>query len=336
MYTYTLRDRLLQYKALPLPTFPADVVVSVHLMPLVPFGGTPGRTRTATPEIDMKLRVNVSTGQAALEAVTPLFDPLNASIKVLDTDFSIARNIVTVRSRCASQQDLTDLIAAVFYALPATLNVYIADVPFATHAWGTVGSNEFQWNFEPSELLVQTIVSKSRENQEELVTNAWKQVVLLAASRRLSAAAYYFHVGCRLLTAGYNRFEFMADALLNFAKALQAAFGDRRDTVREELRKLNAYTDAEIEGKFLSALFLRSEFDVAHVSLGFLNRKQLRVLHDYTNIAEHSLRNLLQKLFERVASKQYVMLSDTPMDLSQDKQEILDRLETNIAPFIGK
>ncbi len=85
----------------------------------------------------------------------------------------------------------------------------------------------------------------------------------------------------------------------------------------------------------MSALFLRNEFDVAHANLSSLTRTQLRVLHDYANIAEHSVRDLLQKIFEQVGSHQYSMPLDTPTELSQDKQRILDRLEANIRPYVA-
>jgi len=58
------------------------------------------------------------------------------------------------------------------------------------------------------------------------------------------------------LTAGFNRFEFAAEALLNLAKSLQSTFGESRDEVRAELEKLQIFSEAEIEFRNLYARLL--------------------------------------------------------------------------------
>jgi hypothetical protein len=67
-----------------------------------------------------------------------------------------------------------------------------------------------------------TVTSKT--NQERLITNSWRLIAVVANSRRLMGGLHYFHVACQLLTAGFNRFEFAAEALLNLAKSLQSTF----------------------------------------------------------------------------------------------------------------
>src|SRR6266550_2188681 len=96
-------------------------------------------------------------------------------------------------------------ISTVYYALPAVLNVYLPDIPFPTHAWGRLGNSEFRWIFESSGDGLATVTSKT--NQEWLITNSWRLIAVVANSRRLMGGLHYFHVACRLLTAGFNRFE---------------------------------------------------------------------------------------------------------------------------------
>jgi hypothetical protein len=125
----------------------------------------------------------------------------------------------------------------------------------------------------------------------------------------------------------------MAEALLNLAKSLQSLFGQVRDDIRAGIDKLNCFSNAEIEGKFLPAMVLRDQFDVAHVSLSMLDREQLRTLHDYTDLAEDSFRMLLKTILTRVESGEYALAADPGSSLSGDKQAILRKLRENITPF---
>jgi hypothetical protein len=109
-------------------------------------------------------------------------------------------------------------------------------------------------------------------------------------------------------------------------------FGETRDAVREGLRKLNKYSEDEIEGKFITALVLRSEFDIAHVSLADLTREELRTIHGYSQIAEREIRGMLTTLLERVESKDYIP-EDGPDEgiLPENKNKILKKIRANLS-----
>jgi hypothetical protein len=92
---------------------------------------------------------------------------------------------------------------------------------------------------------------------------------------------------------------------------------------------LGGYTEEEIEGKFITAMVLRSEFDVSHVSLSLLTRGQLAVLHRYTRVAEPAFRDLLKRVIARVSDGTYSLLPDTDEGLGHEKQAILDRIDRN-------
>jgi hypothetical protein len=261
---------------------------------------------------------------------------VDASLDIADTNFLVKQNVVTVSSRCGSSQDLADLISIVYYAFPAILNVHLPDIPFPTHAWGGLGDSEFRWIFEPSGILGSATVT-SKTHQERLITNSWRLIAVVANSRRLMGGLHYFHVACRLLAAGFNRFEFAAETLLNLAKSLQSTFGESRNQVRaelEKLEKLQIFSEAEIEAKLIPALVLRNEFDVGHVSLDLLTGDQLRILHEYTNLAEEAFRNLYARLLEKLEAGEYSLRPDVASVPSPNKEAILRRLAKNIKPFV--
>ena len=158
-------------------------------------------------------------------------------------------------------------------------------------------------------------------------------MVTVTLNNRLMGGLHYFHMACRLLAAGHNRFEFMAEALLNFSKSLQSLFGESRDDIRAELKKLKVFTDDEIEAKFITAMFLRSEFDVAHASLSTLNQDQLKTLHKYTNIVEGAFRKLFEDLLEKVEKGEYTLPPDVKPVLKREKRKILEIIKRNIKPF---
>lgn len=337
MLIYRLQERTFDIPQGTQLEFPNDVIVDLKVYPDVPFGGVIGPSRNVVTDAEMHLKVNLSTGRTmAQRANKPLFDTINLALDVADTHFEINGNQVRVKSKCTSLQDLQDLISALFYAFPAVLNIYFPDPPTIIHATGQVGDIPFKWLYKPSQLITSTIVT-SKKNQETLVSESLRNVALFSniSNRRLIGALHYFHVACRLLAAGSNQFEFLSEAILNFSRCLQSLFGDRRDSVRKELRKLN-YSDVEIETKFISALILRNEFDVAHVSLSILSKEQLKTLHDYSKIAEGSIRELLKSVIEKIKNGEYTPNTEQVISLSNDKAHILRKFQKNLDEFTVK
>jgi hypothetical protein len=329
-----LRERIFQYIDGGNPKFPADASINVTLQPLTQFGGIPGESRNSVADQIMKANFNLSTGRTKIRCEQQLFEPVESSISIENIRFQIKKNVIKVNSRCESQQDLNDLISTLYYAYPAVLNIYLPDVPFPTHAWGTIGKHKFKWIYDPIGIPPQLTIVTSKTNQEQLAVNSWQQIAIVADNRRLMGGIHYFHVACRLLEAGYTRFEFMAEALLNFAKSLQATFGESRDNVRKELTKLDTFEKVEIEAKIIPALILRNEFDIAHVSLSMLNHEHLKTLHQYTHLAEGSYRKLFGDLIEKIESKTYLLPPIGTPVLSPEKEYSLKRLAKNIKPFI--
>lgn len=310
MLIYQLRERIIRFATGANVQFPNKATVNIELTPPVPFRGTTGLSRQATGGQKIVLSSDYSTGRMQCEIDTPLFDKVIACTDANGEKFEINGCLVSVHSQCA------------------TLHA-----PRPTRAWGKLGEAPFHWLFEPSELLTMVTVT-SKTHQEQMIVDSWKIVRKISINPGLLAGLFYFHVGCRLLQAGQNRFEFMGEAILNFAKCLQSLFGESRDSVRAAIKQVGKYKAEDIEAKFLPALVLRDEFDVAHVSLAALSREQLKVLHQYTDLAENAFRELLTQLLARIREDTYCLPhSDTPI-LSSKKQKILERFDRNIRPFI--
>jgi hypothetical protein len=278
--------------------------------------------------MQLKARANLSTGKFMTESSMPLFDPVRTSIVDGRVDFQITGNRATAEIMNASFDDFTSLLNILYYSFPVFLNVLIPESPYALYAWGTVGLDKFQFQFEPTEVRCSATVT-SKEGQEERVTLSWRRALKLSAHRRVLNGLHYFHVATRLLEVGFNRFEFMSESLQNIAKALQSIFGESRDSVRAELVKLGYQTD-EIERRFIPYLVLRNEFDVSHVNLAMLTREQFKTLHEYSDQAEATFRGLFQRLLEKVDSGKYAVLPDTKSSLSQDRIKVLEKLTANL------
>ena len=103
--------------------------------------------------------------------------------------------------------------------------------------------------------------------------------------------------------------EFLAEVLLNLAKALEVLFppkgdGRVRDAVRAGLLTLG-YSEENIEADYIPVMALRNELDVGHVELGLLARDHLEVLHAYTERVEKPFRDLLKTLLDKVEANEF-------------------------------
>jgi hypothetical protein len=131
-----------------------------------------------------------------------------------------------------------------------------------------------------------------------------------------------------LAREGRTAGEFVAEVILNLAKALEVLFppsGDRgtRNAVRAGLRSLGLSED-EIEGNFLPAMALRNEMDVGHVELGLFKMNDLKIIHAFTERAERAFR----KMFERLLTAVEAGTFDLPSyDVSTPRKQALDLVE---------
>lgn len=297
MLTYQVRPRVLRIPDGCRLEFPAEVEVSLYLKPLQPFGMAPGGGLTAVRCTGARVLFDANTGQHSIESRLPLA-PLDVRIIEPNRRTTLEGNRVTVRERCESNRGLTQLLESLYFGLPLLLALEFADPPIVERVDGRVGAVPFRW--ELSEWQAAFVVT-TQTQQEERFATAWNRfdIVSVPERRRLLAALHYFHIACRLRREACTPGEFLAESLLNLTKVLEVLYGPSRDNVRTSLAKLG-YTTEQIERDFIPAMLLRNSVDVGHPMLGLLKPRQLETLQRYTDRAEGSFRELLQRIFRAI------------------------------------
>ena len=204
--------------------------------------------------------------------------------------------MLTISQHFESNQELTETIDGIYFAMPALLSVEFADPPYVQRVSGAVGSVGFRWELKEWKMHFRTT---TQEQQESRAAVSWERIGLLSASgrRRLLAALHYFHVALRLSREGSIAGEFMPEMILNLSKVLEVLFppdgaGRTLDAARRGLTALG-FSRTEIEGDYIPAMALRNEIDVGHVVLSLFTREQLALIHGYTDHAEEAFRILI-------------------------------------------
>ena len=118
---------------------------------------------------------------------------------------------------------------------------------------------------------------------------------------------------------------------LNLSKVLEVLFppkgsGKTRDAVRAGLLSLG-FSETEIEADYIPAMALRNEIDVGHVDLSLFKADHLALIHGFTEHAETTFRNLLKRLFERLASDDFEITQYDPAPASGKAVEIVKRIK---------
>ena len=327
MLTYQVRPRILRFDAERVPTFPGEGKVNFYLQPPQPFGVTADGGRTAVRAVKAHALFNANTGSHTIESADPL-SPLEVKIEEPDREVELNGSVFTVSQEFQSPEEMSTLIEAVAYVLPSLINVSFYDPPYVERVDGVLGGSNFRWELREWKMQF-GITTQSR--QEKHVIKAWQRIDVLSESkrrRRLTAGLHYFHIACRLSRVSVTAGEFMAEAVLNFSKSLEALFppegdGMTRDAVRKGLRAIG-YEDLQIEKEFIPAMALRDNIDVAHVGLCIFNLDQLRVIHEYVERAESTFREMFERLFSAIEKDEYQV---EPHELSYPSKEVVDMIE---------
>lgn len=302
MLTYQVRPRVFRLEGASAMAFPADGEISFHFSPAQPFGVEAGYGHTAVFNAEAQVLFNANTGGHSIESKQPL-KPLDVTIMEPDRTIQLAGQTLTITQSFESNEQLTELIEGLYFAIPMLLAVEFADPPIITSVNGSVGAVDFRWELTNWKMRFQTT---TQEKQEQLVASSWNRLGFLSklGSRRLVAALHYYYVALRLSRRGEMPGEFLAEMLLNFSKVLEVLFppienGKTRDAARAGLRKLD-FSEVEIEADYIPAMALRNEIDVGHVHLALFTRDQLAIIHGYAEHAEGAFRKLFGRVFERL------------------------------------
>lgn len=326
MLTYQLQTRRFVVESGPPFSFPNGVILEIKLGPSYAFGAdaTPGRTAVKSHRAE--LLINANTGKWVVQSDPPL-RPLDVTIETPAQRLALRGDLLRYEFFCASLDELDGTLTAFKWVYPTLLNLDFADPPIVLWARGRVGETTFRWEVSPAEWRVE-IWPTTEERLESGVVDSFNRLGTFAegSNRRLTAALTYFHTATRLTVAGESPWEFMAEAILNYAKTLQILFSTSertKDDVRRQLSILG-YTEEEIEGDFIPILELR-RVDVAHPKVALQKAADLKVLYRYIHQTEERMRRLLDRVVERVTNGSY-QIPQTTLDMSADDRRHMRRL----------
>ena len=110
----------------------------------------------------------------------------------------------------------------------------------------------------------------------------------------LISALRYLQQADRLQAEGRHLTTFLAERILNVAKALEAIFPGSVDDMRNEAERLKI--DSTYRDIFASVRYLRNEVDVGHVSFSDLPRGAVQNVLDFSDLATRCVKALVNSL----------------------------------------
>lgn len=329
MLTYQVRPRVFRLEGGTALSFPAAGEIRFHFSPAQPFGVEAGGGHTAVQNVEASTLFNCNTGAHSIESKQPL-TPLDVTIAEPVRTVRMAGTSLCVAQTFDSNQQLTELVQGLYFALPMLLAVDFADPPIIERVEGRIGEIDFRWELANWESKFETT---TQERQEQFVISSWNRIGVLSkpGSRRLFAALHYFHVALRLARRGEIAGEFLPEMLLNFSKVLEVIFppsgdGKSRNAVRRGLRALD-FSETEIEADYIPAMALRNEIDVGHVDLSLFKVEQLTAIHRYAEHAESAFKTLFKRIFEKIDDNSFDIEPYNPTSADGKAVKIVERLQ---------
>jgi len=176
----------------------------------------------------------------------------------------------------------------------------LPDPVFLKSVEGTLGDSHVRVEHIES---ITPLIMVDDDKLAELVQQGLRTVDLLGVptNARLLAAMSYVQRAARLNAAGESPWEFMAEALLNYAKTLEVLFGDSREEQRAGLRSVGT-DEALIEARFIPVTLLRDFLDVGHPKLAQLDSERLRGIHRFLLGLDRDFQKLLIEVRVAVAN----------------------------------
>ena len=339
MLTYLIRPRgLYREPEDAVLQFPGRIQLEFRLEPGGPFGENVPPIRTVPIGAKARFEWNACRGESTVHTEARL-PRLNLTLHGADEQITVDGATVNIIADVHSREELDNLLETYFYALPPLLGLEMLDSPVVAEVRGRMGDVSFCWGLVGSGRESLDVTTKER--QEERVRRAFSRLGVVderhgLANRRLLAATHYFQTACRLLGAQGRRWEFLSEALLNFAKILEVLFPaapqQNIDTTRQALALLG-FPNVEIEALYIPALALRNSVDVAHPTLAAYSTEQLTTLARYTELAEEAFRGLLNRVFESIADSKFELTAPPDTKPSAETLRIITRLNENLKRY---
>ncbi|MDX2059476.1 MAG: hypothetical protein SFV24_16820 [Gemmatimonadales bacterium] len=323
MFTYQRQPRHIRLLDTEAPQFPVTGEITFTLAPGQVFGTADGPLRAARIGSDFHAEWDANADRD-LSRPIPGFTPVQLKLAALGGEFEVRGNAITFRTVLQSFDDLQRHVQLLLFALPAGLSALLPDPVYITATEGTVGLTRFRLEHIGA---VTPLLVLDDSTLVQRVATALSNVEPLAqkGSVRLLAAHRYVHTAARLLAAGYSRWEFMGEVVLNYAKALEILFGDPRDAQRAGMRTLGM-PDLDIETRFIPVTLLRDFLDVAHPKLAQLDGGRLKGLYLYLVGLEGDFQELLKRAVDGLASGTWVPSPTGTTELDSAQLRTLDRI----------
>lgn len=263
-----------------------------------------------------------------MESAVPLA-PVEVTIIEPEDMIVLHGNRLTISTAVSTLSELHQRIETLYFVVPMLLSLDLSDPLVVERVEGTLGGIPFQWELVEWSLPIRIT---TQEYQERALAEGWASINVVGepSRRRLLAAIHFLHTARRLLVAGATPWEFMAEALVNFAKILEVLFpagtAGSMDAAREGLKALG-YGEDEIEGDFIPAIALRNHLDGGHPTLKLFTRSQLTTIHDYTERAEGTFQTFLVKLVQGAGRGEVDIAPGEATGAGPDELRLLQRLE---------
>lgn len=241
--------------------------------------------------------------------------------------FSMAGDSLEARFEVASVDELSTEVARIYYWFPVYLNLVIGDPPAIESVIVQVDDAAAFWIPDNA---ANTIFLTTLETQADTTRRALERCYQpeLADERRLLVALEYFYAAARLNALGETPGEFLAEAILNYAKILEVLFpaspSKSATAARKGLGELG-YSAVEIEEKFIPCLYLRNELGIGHPRISLLEADELEVVHSFSDHAEASFRDLLAKIMTLPQESRGFLRA--PSARNADFGKLIDRLK---------
>ena len=325
MFTYLLQPRRIRILSGAQPTFPAPASLTFLLAPEQLFGCKSGPIRAVRLGSAYEVIWNASTDRS-YGRPDPGFSRLHLSVNVMGGVFEVDGNEVSFRTEVQSEQQLIEYLQLLHFALPSSLSALLPDPVYITRVEGTIGGTEFRVEHSRHTGPL-AVLDDARLT--EYVTRALSDIARFAedSGRRLLAATGYVHNARRLLAVGYSPWEFMAEALLNYSKALEVLFGDSRDEQRTGLRAIGV-AEAAIDARLIPVTLLRDFLDVGHPKLSQVDGPRLTRLYLFLVGLEGDFQDVLRKAHDAIAAGKWVPAPARSETLKPAELRILDRILT--------
>jgi len=323
LLTYQLQPRSLVLRRGPVPTFPRKATITVQCRPGHVFGGSRGPLSAIVIGSDALFDFDANVGRTLTIAKPPL-RPLAAALPTSGGRVAVRKNRFSYRFTCQSAGHLATVMGTLHLTVPSIIGLGLTDPVTSYATTAIVGKASFAWQYRAA---VQPLVVATPESIEANLAKALGHFdrLLESDSRRVLAAAHYVQVAGRLQEVGTSKWEYMAEVVLNYSKALGSLFGSRRDAVRRHLGALG-YSEATVEGVFVPLLLLRNSLDVAHARLTGFKSGDLDGIYSYLDDVNKPMRDLIWRVLDSVAAKRYTLRPIRNRVLSATERRAIQRV----------